>query len=298
MKREAFAVAFLVLSTAGALLVGSVMGDGGIVYFPSVPQIIINADGAITPQTDQISRSGSTYTLTEDLNGTQVVIECSNIIFDGNDHSISLLNSGSNPAIHISNSINTSIKNVELFTPLYTGIAMYGCSSCHITGVKTSGHIELRVSSYNVISENSGPLFLKSEHNQVYRNNITGLALWAGSNVFYENNVLLDVFDQPLYLAAGNVWDNGSVGNYWSDYLTRYPNASEVGDTGVGDTPYVIDEYNVDYHPLMNPYDIEDGVLATSEPEFFAAALIVGASGVSVTAVCVGLLTYFKKRRR
>ncbi len=47
-------------------------------------------------------------------------------------------------------------------------------------------------------------------------------------------------------------WDNGSIGNYWSDYKSKYPNALEIDHTGVGNTPYVMDTNNIDYHPLMN----------------------------------------------
>jgi hypothetical protein len=53
--------------------------------------------------------------------------------------------------------------------------------------------------------------------------------------------------------ASPNSWDNGTHGNYWSDYLTRYPNASENADTGTGDTPFYINENNADQHPLMEP---------------------------------------------
>ncbi len=50
--------------------------------------------------------------------------------------------------------------------------------------------------------------------------------------------------------------------NYWSDYLTKYPNATEIGSTGIGDTPYVFNAtYTVaaghqDDHPLMEPIEV------------------------------------------
>jgi hypothetical protein len=56
--------------------------------------------------------------------------------------------------------------------------------------------------------------------------------------------------------ANPDIWDDGRKGNYWSDYLSRYPNASEVGDTGVGNTPFFINENNVDLFPLMEPVTI------------------------------------------
>jgi len=57
---------------------------------------------------------------------------------------------------------------------------------------------------------------------------------------------------------VANIWDNGSVGNYWSDYLTEYPNATETNSSGVWNTPYVIDTNNTDYYPLMVQYVIPE----------------------------------------
>jgi hypothetical protein len=48
-----------------------------------------------------------------------------------------------------------------------------------------------------------------------------------------------------------NSWDNVTEGNYWSDYLTKYPNAKEIADTGIWYTTYIIDENNKDNYPLM-----------------------------------------------
>jgi hypothetical protein len=46
-------------------------------------------------------------------------------------------------------------------------------------------------------------------------------------------------------------WD----GNYWSDYRTRYPNASEIGSSGIWDTPYVSTplQRTIDRASLVSP---------------------------------------------
>jgi hypothetical protein len=46
------------------------------------------------------------------------------------------------------------------------------------------------------------------------------------------------------------------VGNYWSDYLTKYPNATQIDNSSVWNTPYVIDANNTDYYPLVAPYAV------------------------------------------
>ena len=48
------------------------------------------------------------------------------------------------------------------------------------------------------------------------------------------------------------VWDDGERGNYWSEYLTRYQNATEIDGTGIGNTPFHINPNNIDNHPVMD----------------------------------------------
>jgi predicted secreted protein len=40
------------------------------------------------------------------------------------------------------------------------------------------------------------------------------------------------------------------LGNYWADY-----NGTDENNDGVGDLPFVLNEKNIDYYPLMNPVD-------------------------------------------
>jgi hypothetical protein len=58
---------------------------------------------------------------------------------------------------------------------------------------------------------------------------------------------------QVITDGLANTWDNGSMGNYRSDYLTKYPNATQVDSSGIWNTPYVIDANNTDYYPLTVP---------------------------------------------
>lgn len=86
-------------------------------------------------------------------------------------------------------------------------------------------------------------------------------------NKFYHNNFIDN--NQNVYVSSTyniNCWDNGTEGNYWSNYATEHPNAKELDSSGTDDVPFVIWINNIDNHPLINPYDIKNpGLLPTPE---------------------------------
>jgi parallel beta-helix repeat protein len=91
--------------------------------------------------------------------------------------------------------------------------------------------------------------------NVVYKNNFNN-----SENAFAEHDYPFGNISN-IYYATGNVtdqvcWDNGTVGNYWSDYLTKYPNATQVDSEGIGNTPYEIDANNIDHYPLLTAINI------------------------------------------
>ena len=108
-------------------------------------------------------------------------------------------------------------------------------------------------SSNNIIKENNiilNQFYIDIElnanpNNTIYHNN------------FINNNQQLTANDNPYYpIYSEFFWDNGSEGNYWSDYLTKYPNATELDDSGVWGTPYIIYYSYVDRFPLIQPFAI------------------------------------------
>jgi hypothetical protein len=85
----------------------------------------------------------------------------------------------------------------------------------------------------------------------------------AANNTIFHNNFINNTRQVQMSSLLLNpyvaVWDQGFAigGNYWSDYLSKYPKAAEIDSSGFGDTPYVIDAYNQDNYPLMRPVDID-----------------------------------------
>jgi hypothetical protein len=99
----------------------------------------------------------------------------------------------------------------------------------------------------NYVANNEVVLTISGGQNGDYRD--------AGYHLFYLNDFINN--KQVLYVnpmvaggpfvsglspisPAGN-WDNGTAGNHWSDYTTKYPNASEISNMGIGNTQYLIE---------------------------------------------------------
>jgi hypothetical protein len=72
----------------------------------------------------------------------------------------------------------------------------------------------------------------------------------------------------------------------------RCPNATERDNSGIWNTPYVIDASNVDHYPLTKPAPTSYSIPPPSYEFPLGIALIV----IAVTAVI--LVVYFKKRKR
>ncbi len=110
----------------------------------------------------------------------------------------------------------------------------------------------------NSMSENTltGIFLERSDQNQVIENSIQqnriGINVQNSQNNEFHNNNLVsnsqfqvnhpNPADIPL-----NRWDNGTAGNYWSDYLGQDNDGDGVGDT-------LLPHAGVDNHPLMSPF--------------------------------------------
>jgi nitrous oxidase accessory protein len=119
----------------------------------------------------------------------------------------------------------------------------------------------------NLIADNGeSGIYFAGSNNTIAANNISngGWGVYFPSffgapngNKFIHNNFVDN--SQNVYVSSTynvNYWDNGSEGNYWSNYARENPDAEEGDDSGTGDVPFVICANNVDNHPLINPYDI------------------------------------------
>jgi parallel beta-helix repeat protein len=110
--------------------------------------------------------------------------------------------------------------------------------------------VGVEVLNYFVVGEN--PTFGKG--NLVYLNNLVN----NSEQVVIEKQQSSP--NQNNYTNGTDTvsWDNEKGGNYWSDYATKYPNASGVGNSGIGNTPYVVDSSNIDHYPLTKTVSVPE----------------------------------------
>ena len=204
----------------------------------------------------------------------------------------------SSPPI-ITGASNVTVKNFIVKNSVF-GISLHKTSNSMVinntilgTGppvlipvAQSTGGIYVVDGGSNIVKENNlinnylGIYFMESINNLIVRNNVincsnpfllggmAAMVFWgASNNTIYHNNFINNPtqaydgsFNSPRF--SVNAWDNGypTGGNYWSDYHTKYPNATEINDSGIGNTPYVIDSQNKDQYPLMEP-------LTTAAPE-------------------------------
>ncbi len=180
--------------------------------------------------------------------------------------------------------------------------------------------IELFASSFNLVSENTltantqgvalnGTTYADytitvyaSQNNNVSRNNIKdnacGISIRLSSNNTFSNNNFVNNTNQAavevlqhIEYASANSWDNNSEGNYWSDYTIRYPDATEPNDSGIWNTPYVIDVNNQDNHPLTKPAANQG-----DEPNLTLTLILIAVP--TATVAIAGLSIYRQKRKK
>jgi parallel beta-helix repeat protein len=255
--------------------------------------ITINTDGTISPLTASMEKTGNIYTLTSDLIGS-ITVNSSNIVVDGRGYT--LLSDEPDDRFGIVALINVSNVTVKNFIILHNeykktiGISLTDASNVIVANNTITGFDSIQAwnggtyagiyvvgGNSNTIAQNNlmynlhGMEFLSSSYNLIVENNImngktngsgglytTGIyfAGRASNNTVYYNN-----FVNSTYLVkvsdSINVWDNGYLGNYWSNYKTKHPNAIQIDDSGTYNIPYTVDAQNIDRHPLTQPYSSE-----------------------------------------
>ena len=104
----------------------------------------------------------------------------------------------------------------------------------------------------NTLANNHEAFRISNGGFQVYHNNFVNQFQQVSPGAY--SALILSAYSGSI------MWDNGypSGGNYYSDYLDRYPNATEVDDSGIGNTPcqVSINSNLTDRYPLLEPVNV------------------------------------------
>jgi len=135
---------------------------------------------------------------------------------------------------------------------------------------KIYGTLYRGISAEDFFDLEAGTGSLKPKSNTFLTDTKKALTTSLSADALNTANALIEGFDEegnPKYpnIKADEVapivekedftdWDNGypSGGNYWSDYLEKYPLAEEIESSGIWNEPYQIFESENDNFPLIN----------------------------------------------
>ena len=256
-KLAAIAVSLILLSLAAGLQVVDVA------QAQISATVTIYPDGSVTG-TNNIQRNGDVYTLTGNISGG-IQVQKSYIVIDGQGFTIEG-NSQYARGIDLSNGVgqdpthsminNVTVQNLKIMNCYYA-----------IDNSNTKNNTFIG----NYIADCDTGFWITGSSNNTLKYNtvkdcVTGISInYAGFNIITENNIINNSL--LVWLSTEPFVDM----NYWSNYLTKYPNAKEIEKSGLPnlfwDTPYNYGESLGNYtdsHPLINP--ISTSPISTPKP--------------------------------
>jgi len=274
--------------------------------------VFILPDGTVSPAGIPIQRNGDTYTFTGNVYDP-ILVQKSNIIIDGAGYALrgpltamqintqQILGLGPNATITVPyiigldfnasvggvtvKNLNISNFSIGLYVRTKHNLMIDNGFSDNIVGVLLSGSANNITKNY--IADNRQGLFFGFEQIDNHAGNIPS-DISIADNSFVKNEVQLSGCVCKIYnfSEAKHAWDNGKVGNYWSNY-----NGTDQNHDGIGDIPYVIDVLNQDNYPLIQSPASPPKVASPLSVEFIAVSIAVP------VIVILALVVYLKKFR-
>jgi len=256
--------------------------------------IHILADGNIDPLDAPIQRSGNLYVFINNalaklvVSKNDIVIDGGEYTLEGNGTGIGISMAGLNNVTVRNTKVYGFEHGISLsgtHNKVYNNVAVdntwIGIGMC--AGSNNNTVYENRISGSKF-----GLWFCTSSNNTIYANIITGcekgawiefssnmtfsrniftanrigVALLSSSNNTFFHNSFIDNDKQVDIETKGitNSWQKSlpSGGNYWDNYegedLYQGHHQNETGSDGIGDSAYIIDDKNLDRHPIMKQY--------------------------------------------
>ena len=306
---------------------------------------------AINNTVNAVNANGNNQTISNNSIAGIIVTGYDNIITKNNAGTLTLINANNNIATNNSFTKEQGGGEISLVNADYNTFNK-NIVVTDLTCALAFAYPENKGGSHNLFTSNTiegaklwGILLGLGDYNVFYGNIIAnngglghdgyGLAMGGNhrevnNNLFYGNIFMNNSknFGTNWEVVGSNSFDNGSIGNYWDDYLTKYPNAVEIGNTGIGNIPYQIYGNVSDNYPLLKKPDLQidapitmptesptpkpspspsspispiptispasSSTTSSSIPEFSSLAIPL----LLTIIVAAGLLVYFKKHKR
>jgi parallel beta-helix repeat protein len=283
---------------------------------PALQTIFIQPDGTVYPATAAIQRNGNIYTLTDNLYAAIKIMK-SNIVLNGAGFTISGPYNGTATYVFVIGQGPNQLSQGEI-VHYVIGVDLANSSVNGVT-IENLNIENFSIGAYmwtqndtvigNSVSDNIVGILLSGSNNtltkNIIANNTQGLFFGFNTPGEIPNDLIIseNSFDHNIVQFSGcqckpynlsetpHDWDNGKIGNYWSDY-----NGTDANHDGIGDTPYIIDPVEKDRYPLMQSSVKQPvPVLQGSKIPFEAIVLSVS---VSIVAVIMVFAVWQRKKRK
>ncbi len=249
MKRPVYVFVFLAVLSLALIPCGL-----SIQTQPNKNVISINADGTLQPSDAPLTRNGDVYTLTGNFSGG-ITVHRSNIVINGAGYGLNGDGTLRSAGIDLSNNVTNTPAPNEIWNVTIKNLAIINFDFSIDTDSGGNDTICNDYIANTMKGLQGGVFFWACGGNNVSYCTIIGdpavyMHFCSSCNTITHNNLAGGV---SLEIGGGETIDS----NYFADYTARYPNARQVGSTGVWDTPY---SYNSSYesliqdnHPVVNP---------------------------------------------
>jgi parallel beta-helix repeat protein len=250
------------------------------VLYPNT--FVISADGRVTPSTTLIQQTGNTYSLTDNMS-KQIWLQRSDVVLDGKGHINSGINANGQTNVTIKNfgCTEISLHGVSNFTVFNNTLSTLDMPWYETSAITVYNSSFVKIVGNTITNSDIGIFMTASHDNLIVSNTISGMStVWqhvsagimlynSSNNTIHHNNFANNTLAVAIegLSSVNNRWNDGesSGGNYWGDYQSKYPKGSERDNSGIWNTPYVIDANNIDHYPLINQVNIA-APLATPTP--------------------------------
>jgi len=146
----------------------------------------------------------------------------------------------------------------------------------NLNQIDIANSTQMVIANNKIMRNGNGIALTNSTNNTIIGNIITSNSLYglyiseSDNNTFFHNSLKSNGRNISIRNST-DYWDDGFEGNYWSNYT-----GVDTDNDGIGDTPFVLDANNLDYHPLIGSFysysatpENDVGIITDSTPNNF-----------------------------